>query len=217
MDPLLFSQLCVFHYTEVRKPTVSEINEQGQIYRVHHHQLNWWSVSRRTQKVNSTSDWCLGTVIINKNHQWICVPGNSTITLPGHTNKLKHQKEPVLVGQTRHHNLPNGMSINSCYAKPKNRIIPIISMNTSTENIWIKQPLLAAEIYQVNFHPWQYFTLMDWQSSTIKMRFQPIPSAEIKAELNQIGANEDSQGIGCQRDLMTFSLNLVQSQTWERI
>ena len=35
---------------------------------------------------------------------------------------------------------------------------------------------------------------MDWEGSTIKMRFQPIPLVEIKAELNQIGANEDSQG-----------------------
>ena len=32
MDPLLFSQLCMFHYMEVRKPTFNEIHEQGQIY-----------------------------------------------------------------------------------------------------------------------------------------------------------------------------------------
>ena len=45
------------------------------------------------------------------------------------------------------------------------------------------------------------------------MRFQLVPSAEIKVEWSQIGANEDSQGDHLPRDLMTFSLNLVQSQT----
>ena len=65
-------------------------------------------------------------------------------------------------------------------------------MTTNTENIWIKQPLLAAEIYQVNFHPLQYNSPMDQEGNIIKMRFQQISLTEIKVELNQISANENS-------------------------
>ena len=32
VNPLLFSQLCLFHYMEVRKQTVNVIHEHGQIY-----------------------------------------------------------------------------------------------------------------------------------------------------------------------------------------
>ena len=53
---------------------------------------------------------------------------------------------------------------------------------------------MAAEIYQVDCHPWQYNTLMDQECNSIKMRSQPVPLAEIKVDLNQKGAFEDSQG-----------------------
>ena len=138
VDPLLFSQLCVYHYTEVRKIQSVRYMNRGR---------SAWSLSppiqlvklclKKSQKVNSTSDGYLGTAVIGKNPQLICLSGNSTMTVPGQTSKLKHQKEPVLVEQARHHNLPNGISINSCHANPKNRIIPIILMNACTENIWI--------------------------------------------------------------------------------
>ena len=67
-------------------------------------------------------------------------------------------------------------------------------MNTSPENILIKQLLLVAELYQVNVHLWQYNTMMDQESNSIKMRYQPIPLADIRAGLNHIGASENNQG-----------------------
>ena len=85
VNPFLFSQLCVFHYMKVRKPTVNEIHDQRQIYMESiTTDSNGEVVSKKTQNVNPCSDGCLGTAIIGKNHQLICVPGNSTITVPGH-------------------------------------------------------------------------------------------------------------------------------------
>ena len=166
---------------EVRKPTVNKIHEQGKSTQSLSPSTQLVKLClKKHQKVNFISDGYLGTTIIDKNHQLICVARNSTITIPEHTSKLKHQK-PILVNQARHHNLPNGVSINSCYAKPKNRTIPIILINTRPENVWIKQQLLAAEIYQVDIHPLQYNTPMDQEGNTIKMRFQPISSVEIMA------------------------------------
>ena len=70
------------------------------------------------------------------------------VTIPRCTNKLP-SKVTCIVEQVEHHNLPLGIVINWCMAIPKARTIPVIIINANRYNVWIRQPLLAAELFDV--------------------------------------------------------------------
>ena len=78
-----------------------------------------------------------------------CIPRNSTITIPGPMSKLP-SRITCLVEQAEHHSLPLGIVINWCMATPKARSIPVILINTNRFNVWIRQPLLAAKLFDVD-------------------------------------------------------------------
>ena len=59
-----------------------------------------------------------------------------------------------LIEQDAHSNLPFGLIVNRCLAHAKAKLLPIILVNTSSENVWIRQPLLAAELLKVECHSW---------------------------------------------------------------
>ena len=91
-------------------------------------------------------DGLIGQVKIGTKQQPICIPRNSTITILGCTNKLP-PRITCLVEQAEHHNLMLGIVINQCVTMPKARSIPVIIINTNRYNVWIKQPLLAAKLF----------------------------------------------------------------------
>ena len=51
--------------------------------------------------------------------------------------------------QAEHHNLLFDIVINQCMAIPKDRTIPVIIINTNKYNVRVRQPLLAAMLYDV--------------------------------------------------------------------
>ena len=55
--------------------------------------------------------------------------------------------------------------------------MPVILMNQNNYNIWIQQPLLAAEIYTVEHLPWDYGVEFQNHGDNIEVAFQPIPLA----------------------------------------
>ena len=48
------------------------------------------------------------------------------------------------------------MIVNSCYVKQNKNNVPVILINTNSYNVWIHQPLLAAELYDVELCPWDH-------------------------------------------------------------
>ena len=128
-----------------------------------------------------------GTVTIGMNKQPICVPGNSTITVLGKLSKLV-KNGSYLVESAAHNNLPSGVVVNHSYATSKAGQVAVILINTTSRNIWIHQPLLAAEIYEVELHPWQYKSVLHREGNTIKVGFQPIVPPEVEGDLqtNQV-------------------------------
>ena len=94
-------------------------------------------------------DGAIGQVTIGSIKSPVCVPGNSAITVPGRTTKMS-QKTTCLVEQAQHHNLPPGIVINRCVATTKARRVPVILVNTNRQNVWIRQPLLAAELFSAD-------------------------------------------------------------------
>ena len=129
----------------------------------------------------------IGQVTIGTKQQPICIPGNSTITILGHTNKPP-PRIICLVEQAEHHNLLLGIVINWCMAMPKARTIPVIIINTNRYNVWIRQPLLADELFDMECDEIEYRANMNWEGNNISVGFQPVPPLLIDTNSCQVEA-----------------------------
>ena len=85
-------------------------------------------------------------------------------------------------------NFPTGVVINHSYATLKTGRVSVILINATNRNIWIRQPLLAADNYEVESHPWQYCANSNREGSDIKINFQLVFPLEIENNLqnNQV-------------------------------
>ena len=120
--------------------------------------------------------------------QPICVPGNSALTIPGRLGK--NTKVPsgtsCLIDTAAVSNLPQGISVNCCLVQPRGMMVPVILMNQNNHNIWIQQPLLAAEIHEVDHLPWDYGVDFQHQGDKIEVAFQPILPADVMANVKSV-------------------------------
>ena len=93
-----------------------------------------------------------------------------------------------MVELAAHNNLPSGVVVNRSYATPKAGQVAVILINTTSRNIWICEPLLAAKIFEVELQPWQYKPVLHGEDNTIKVGFQPIVPPEVEGGLqtNQV-------------------------------
>ena len=82
VSPLLFSQLCVYHHCKAgglySDGVTLNINGEQQLPK------------KKAQNFTINKDGLLGKVLVGKVTQPICVPGNSALTIPGHTGQ-EHQ------------------------------------------------------------------------------------------------------------------------------
>ena len=113
------------------------------------------------------------------------IPGNSDITVPGQTNKIP-SKITCLVEQAKHYNLPLGIIINSCVATTKARGVPAILINTTKQNIWLQQPLLAAELFTMECHQLEDMANMERREDSIVISFLPATPNTIRVQLGQV-------------------------------
>ena len=116
------------------------------------------------------------------------MPGNSTLTIPGRLGKNTKVPSgtPCLIDTAAVCNMPRGISVNRCLAHSRGKTMPVILMNQNNHNIWIQQPLLAAEIYVVKHLPWDYGVDFQHQGDKIEVAFQPIPLADIMAAVKSV-------------------------------
>ena len=56
-------------------------------------------------------------------------------------------------------------------AIPKARLIPVILINTNRYNVWIRQPLLAAELFDAECNEIEYRANMKWDGDNILVGF----------------------------------------------
>ena len=77
--------------------------------------------------------------------------------------------------QLENHNLPLDIVVNRCVAILKARAICIILNNTNRFNVWVRQPLLAAGLYDAECDQIEYRAKMDKEGNNIKVEFQPVP------------------------------------------
>ena len=62
------------------------------------------------------------------------------LTVPGNTSR-NDKGLSYIVEQAVYHNLPHGLVVNSCCVIPKARRVQVILINTTGQNIWVRQPL----------------------------------------------------------------------------
>ena len=93
-------------------------------------------------------------------HKVICIPANSAKVLQGKTVKITHHLT-CMVKARAVNNLPMGLVVNRTMVTPnKSKKWPIAIVNTNSYNIWICQPLLAADIVEVESCPWDYQSML---------------------------------------------------------
>ena len=105
----------------------------------------------------------------------------------GHTNKLP-PRITCLVEQVEHHNLLLGIVINWYVAMPKARTIPVIIIHTNRYNVWIRQPLLGAKLFDAECDEIEYRANMNQEGNNISVGFQPVPPQLIDTNSCQVEA-----------------------------
>ena len=153
-------------------------------------------LKKKAQKFSINEDGLLGKVWIGNTNQAICVPGNSVLTIPGRLGKNTRTPSgtPCLIDTTAVNNLPQGISVNCCLAHPKGNVVLVIMINQNKQNVWIQQPLLAAEIFGVQHIPWDYGVELQEGEDKIEVTFQPLPLTDVMVSVKVVH-NEPDQAL----------------------
>ena len=113
--------------------------------------------------------------------QPICIPAGTSKVVIGRTQE-KQPRGSYIVEATDDDNLPCGVSINHTYVNPsKAKQVSVILLNTNSYNVWIRQPLYAATIWDVELKDWDYepvITKSD-EANTFEVKLQPVPPEDL--------------------------------------
>ena len=113
------------------------------------------SGKQRNKKLNTLGGYA-GRVMVGDRKQPICIPAGTSKVVIGKTQE-KLPRGSYMVEATDDDNLPCGVSVNHTYVNPtKAKQVSVILLNTNTYNVWIRQPLYAATIWDVDLKDWDY-------------------------------------------------------------
>ena len=180
VSPLLFSQLCIYHHSNVQ---TSEVMSQS--IKVSKFPETDGLSKKNDQLYVKRKNGAIGQVTIGSKQNPVCIPGNSALTVPGQTNEIP-SKLTCLVEQAQHHNLPPGIVINRCMATTKARSVPVILVNTNRQNVWIQQPLLAVELFGTDqVKEIEHRADME-REGDIQISFSPVAPNSIRVRSEQV-------------------------------
>ena len=188
VNPLLFSQLCTYHHSNVWKTnTLGATSEvMSQTVKVNKSPKTDDLSKKKDQLYFRRKNGTIGQVTVGSKQNPVCIPGNSALTVLGQTNKIP-LKLTCLVEQAQHHNLPPGIVINRCMATTKARSVPVILVNTSRQNVWIRQPLLAAELFGTDqVKEIEHRADMEREGDNIQISFSPVAPDSIRVRSEQV-------------------------------
>ena len=113
--------------------------------------------------------------------------------LQGRMNKIT-QKLSCMVEARECNNLPLGLVVNRTMVTPnKSKRVPVVLVNTNPYNVWIRQPLLAADILEAEDCPWNYQLVMSHDGNNIKVSFCPVPPPEIQSEVMTASVSDNTK------------------------
>ena len=130
------------------------------------------------------------------------------ITVPGHATKI-HPKAVCLVEQAEHYNLPQGIVVNRCVATVKSRSVPVILINTTKQNVWLQQPLLAGELYTAEYHPVEHQADIEVEGDVANVSFLPVVPYTIKVQVEQVESTSTDTSTPTLRKNQYLVLDLI--------
>ena len=153
------------------------------------------SGKHRNKKLNTSGGYAV-LVMVGDCKQPICIPaGTSKVVIGKMQEKLP--RGSYMVEATDDDNLPCGVSVNHTYVNPtKAKQVSVILLNTNSYNVWIRQLLYAAAIWDVELKDWDYepiFTKSD-EANTFEVKLQPVPPEDLREEIlsNATGVNQET-------------------------
>ena len=110
---------------------------------------------QHNKKLNTFGGYA-GRVMVGDRRQPICIPAGTSKVVIGKTQE-KLPRGSYMVEATDDDNLPCRVSVNHTYVNPtKAKQVSVILLNTNSYNVWIRQPLYAATIWDVKLKDWDY-------------------------------------------------------------
>ena len=123
--------------------------------------------------------------MVGDRRQPICIPaGTSKVVVGRMQDKLP--KGSYMVEASDDDNLPCGMSVNHTYVNPtKAKQVSVILLNTNSYNVWIRQPLYTATIWDVELKDWDYEPIItkSEEADTFEVKLQPVPPEDLREEI----------------------------------
>ena len=152
------------------------------------------SGKHRNKKLNTLGGYA-GRVMVGDRKQPICIPAGTSKVVIGKTQE-KLPRGSYMVEATDDDNLPCGVSVNHTYVNPtKAKQVSVILLNTNSYNVWIRQPLYAATIWDVDLKDWDYEPIITKSDEvdTFEVKLQPIPPEDLREEIlsNATEVNQD--------------------------
>ena len=126
-----------------------------------------------------------GRVTVGDKHHPTCIPANSSKTIIGKVPKVD-RKLTYLVEKTEAPNLPIRVGINNPLVTPsKSGLVSVILINNNNHNVWIRQPLYAADLWEVEPKEWEYESVLTREEGTnnITVNFIQVPPEEFQEDI----------------------------------
>ena len=140
---------------------------------------------RRCDKKLNTLGGYAGRVMVGDRRQPICILAGTSKVVIGRTQD-KLPKGSYVVEATDDENLPCGVSVNHTYVNPtKAKQVSVILLNTNSYNVWIRQPLYATTIWDVELKDWDYEPIItkSEEANTFEVKLQPVPPEDLREEI----------------------------------
>ena len=137
-----------------------------------------------------------GRVKIRDSRSPICLPANSSKTIVGKVPKVD-KKRTYMVESTDDSNLPLGVSINNTLVIPsRSGLVSVIVMNTNNHNNWIRQPLYAGDLWEVDPKEWSYEPVLTRNENTndVEINFIQVPPEDLWEEVLSEAAEAEEEG-----------------------
>ena len=152
------------------------------------------SGKHRNKKLNTLGGYA-GRVMVGDRKQPICIPAGTSKVVIGKTQE-KLPRGSYMVEATDDDNLPCGVSVNHTYVNPtKAKQVSVILLNTNSYNVWIRQPLYATTIWDVDLKDWDYEPIITKSDEvdTFEVKLQPVPPEDLREEIlsNAMEVNQD--------------------------
>ena len=168
VHPVVFSQLCShYHQSKLLDGPGTSVSSNS----INASSSGISSCETDRKVPSSGSDNILGQVWVGIDNDPICIPANSVRVVQGKTNKITRHLTCMVEGRDVH-NLPMGVVVNRAMVTPRqSKKVPVMLANTNTYNVWIHQPLLAADVVEVESCPWDYQTILSRDGKNVKASF----------------------------------------------